>query len=54
MIILRDISEFVKVEYAKTLEKVADIMITTTSHDMRTPINAITNMIELVEMKTTD
>lgn len=48
IIILRDVSEFLKVEYAQTIEKVADSMIASTSHDMRTPLNAITNMIELV------
>jgi K+-sensing histidine kinase KdpD len=54
MIIIRNVSEFVKVEYAKTIEKVTDSMIAATSHDMRTPLNAITNMIELVQKKTTD
>ena len=54
MIIIRDVSEIVKVEYAKTIEKLTDIMIASTSHDMRTPLNAITNMIELVQEKTTD
>ena len=29
-------------------------MIASTSHDMRTPLNAITNMIELVQKKTSD
>jgi K+-sensing histidine kinase KdpD len=48
MIILKDISELVKGEHLKTLEKVTDIMIASTSHDMRTPLNTIINMIKLV------
>jgi signal transduction histidine kinase len=48
MIVLKDISELVKGEHLKTLEKVTNIMIATTSHDMRTPLNTIINMIKLV------
>ena len=51
MIVLRDISEMVKNEYIKTVEKVSDMMIASTSHDMRTPLNTIVSMISLVESK---
>jgi signal transduction histidine kinase len=54
MIILKDISELVKSEYLKTVEKVTDNMIATTSHDMRTPLNTIIHMIMLVVSKVTD
>jgi K+-sensing histidine kinase KdpD len=54
MIILKDISELVKGEYLKTMEKVTDIMIASTSHDMRTPLNTVINMIKLVVSKISD
>ena len=44
MIIIRDITELVKVEYARNVEKITEIMIASTSHDMRTPLNTIINM----------
>ena len=51
MIVLRDISELVKNEYIKTVEKVSDMMIASTSHDMRTPLNTIVSMLCLIESK---
>jgi signal transduction histidine kinase len=48
MIILKDITEIVSSEYTKTVESVTDVMIATASHDMRTPLNTIINMIKLV------
>jgi K+-sensing histidine kinase KdpD len=51
MIILKDISELVRGEYLRTVEKVTDTMIASTSHDMRTPLNPVINMIKLVISK---
>lgn len=49
MIVLSDISELIKVEYSKSIEKISDIMIASTSHDMRTPLNTIINMNKLMK-----
>jgi signal transduction histidine kinase len=49
IIILNDITELLNAEYTKTVAKISDIMIASTSHDMRTPINTIINMITLME-----
>lgn len=49
MVVLKDISDIVKAEYAKSVEKISDIMIASTSHDMRTPLNTIINMHKLIE-----
>ncbi len=54
MIILREITEVSRIEYARSLEKISDIMIASTSHDMRTPLNTIVNMIKLIKMRCTD
>ena len=37
-----------QVEYAKAAEKMTDIMIASTSHDMRTPLNSIDNMLKMI------
>jgi signal transduction histidine kinase len=39
----------VNVEYGRSIEKISDIMIASTSHDMRTPLNTIVNMHTLLE-----
>jgi K+-sensing histidine kinase KdpD len=39
----------VNAEYSRSLEKVSDIMVASTSHDMRTPLNTIVNMHTLME-----
>jgi K+-sensing histidine kinase KdpD len=54
MIIIREITEVSRVEYARSLEKISDIMIASTSHDMRTPLNTIVNMIRLIKLRCTD
>ena len=54
MIVLRDITEVVKSEYVKTVEKMTDIMIASTSHDMRTPLNSVISMLTMVRNKITD
>lgn len=54
MIILREITDISRVEYARSLEKISDIMIASTSHDMRTPLNTIVNMIKLIKIRCTD
>lgn len=51
MIILRDITELVQKEYNRSIAKLSEIMIASTSHDMRTPLNTIINMHALIEMK---
>lgn len=54
MIILREISEVSKLEYARSLERISEIMIASTSHDMRTPLNTIVNMHRLIKTEMTD
>lgn len=54
MVILKDISDLIQGEYLKTAEKMTDIMIASTSHDMRTPLNSITHMHKMIESRTTD
>ena len=49
LIIMRDISELVNSEYLKSVEKLSEIMIASTSHDMRTPLNTIISMLRLVK-----
>lgn len=49
MVILRDISDIVNMEYARSVEKISDIMIASTSHDMRTPLNTILTMQGMLE-----
>ena len=44
LVIIRDISELIMNEYARTIEKMTEVMIASTSHDMRTPLNTIINM----------
>ncbi|TNV85651.1 hypothetical protein FGO68_gene11967 [Halteria grandinella] len=51
MIILRDITELVQKEYHRSMTKLSEIMVASTSHDMRTPLNTIINMHSLIEMK---
>jgi signal transduction histidine kinase len=51
MIILKDITQLVQSEYLKTVEKVTDIMIASTSHDMRTPLNTVISMLKLIEAR---
>lgn len=54
MIVLKDISELIKVEYARSIEKISDIMIASTSHDMRTPLNTIISMHRLIKKVISD
>lgn len=54
IIILKDISELVKVEYSKSVERVTDMMVAQTSHDMRTPLNSVINMHMMIETRVTD
>ena len=49
MIILKDITELVRGEHIKSMQQVTDMMIASTSHDMRTPLNSIISMLKLVE-----
>ena len=49
MIILKDITDLVRGEHMKSMQKVTDMMIASTSNDMRTPLNTIISMHKLVE-----
>ena len=44
LVIITDISELIKTEHSRSIEKLSEIMIASTSHDMRTPLNSILNM----------
>ena len=46
--------ELLKAECVKSIEKLQDIMLASTSHDMRTPLNTIINMQGLIEQRITD
>jgi signal transduction histidine kinase len=54
MIILRDITELTMKEYNRSITKLTEIMVASTSHDMRTPLNTIINMHSLIEMNIKD
>jgi len=47
--VLKDITELVNIEYARSIEQLSEIMIASTSHDMRTPLNTIINMLTLID-----
>jgi signal transduction histidine kinase len=49
LIIMRDITDLVQGEYLKSVEKLTEVMIASTSHDMRTPLNTIINMLSLIK-----
>jgi signal transduction histidine kinase len=51
MVIIRDISEIIHKEYSRSIAKLTEIMVASTSHDMRTPLNTIINMHSMIEMK---
>ena len=54
MIILRDITDVVQKEYNRSITKLSEIMVASTSHDMRTPLNTIINMHNIIEKKIKD
>jgi signal transduction histidine kinase len=54
MIILKDITEIIQKEYTRSIAKLSDIMVASTSHDMRTPLNTIINMLSMMELKIKD
>ncbi len=54
MIIMRDISEIIQKEYSRSITKLTEIMVASTSHDMRTPLNTIINMHNMIELKIND
>ena len=51
LVILRDITDISKIEYARSIERISEIMIASTSHDMRTPLNTIISMMNLIKSK---
>ena len=54
MIIVRDISELVQKEYSRSVAKLTEIMVASTSHDMRTPLNTIISMLKLLDLRITE
>lgn len=54
LIIIRNLSDLIKVEYARSVEKLSEVMIASTSHDMRTPLNTIVNMLKMIKGKISD
>ena len=54
MIIISDITSLVKAEYTRSLSKLSDIMIASSSHEMKTPINTTINMLNMIEEFTQD
>ena len=54
LVVLNNITECLNAEYGKFLEKISDLMIASTSHDMRTPLNTISSMQTLMEKTITD
>lgn len=54
LIIVRDITELVKSEYERSVEKLSEVMIASTSHDMRTPLNTIMSMLQLIQDQITE
>ena len=51
MIIMKDITDIVEKEYNRSVAKLSEIMIASTSHDMRTPLNTIINMHMMMSRK---
>ena len=54
MIILRDVTEITQKEYTRSITKLTEIMVASTSHDMRTPLNTIINMHRILEIRVKD
>jgi signal transduction histidine kinase len=48
---VRDITALINNERLQSVEKLSEIMIASTSHDMRTPLNTIINMLLLIEAR---
>ena len=51
---MNEITEVVEAEYGRSLEKISDILVASTSHDMRTPLNTIINMHTLIDSHIND
>ena len=54
LIVIRNISDLVKGEYQRSVEKLSDMMIASTSHDMKTPLNSIIGMLMLLKNRIYD
>ena len=54
LVILSDISNLIKGEYSRSMEQISEIMMASTSHDMRTPLNTIISMHKMIELKLKD
>jgi len=51
LLVLRDITDIIQREYDRSVSKLSEIMIASTSHDMRTPLNTIIAMNSLLKIK---
>lgn len=49
MVVFKNITELVRVEYTNSIDKLSDLMIASTSHDMKTPLNTIISMHTLIQ-----
>lgn len=54
MIIMRDISDLVEKEYNRSVVKLTEIMLASTSHDMKTPLNTIINVLLILSQQIDD
>ena len=54
MIIMRDISDLVEKEYNRSVIKLTEIMLASTSHDMKTPLNTIINVLLILSQQIDD
>jgi signal transduction histidine kinase len=48
MIIINDLTSVANEKQAQAMEHCSEVMIATTSHDLRTPINSIKNIVKTV------
>lgn len=54
LVIIKDVTDLLRTENLKSIEKLTELMIASTSHDMRTPLNTIINMLLLIERQVAD
>lgn len=54
MTVIRDITDLIRAEQIRTTEHLSEVMMATISHDMRTPLNTIVSMHNLIVNKVSD
>jgi signal transduction histidine kinase len=54
LVVINDLSSLAKEKQQQAMEHCSEVMIATTSHDLRTPLNSMQNMIHMLgpEVKT--